>query len=264
MFLPEISLVIYFKNRIDHLRAYFESLLNQKEIDYEIIVIDYCSNDGSLAYVKSLVKDNENVRMFKVLGDLGFNLSKARNIGCRRAVSKLCMTVDADIHFLSKTSLRTLVDLYNQFNEFICKFHNIINAYKINHLDRGVVCYCGGGNMIFHKSLYKRAGGFPNWIKNHGFEDYIFRLRAEYAGGKILKFPGQRTYNLVETYGPVERDFNTREVIDHNREGYIPCESVWEDPKQNTKNVFSSILKTDINKLYTPDKEKLPAHARVV
>lgn len=260
----DIGLVTYFKNRETQLKAYFKSLLTQVNINYEVIAIDYCSTDGSLNYIKQFKDRYPHLKLLKVIGgNYGFNLSKARNIGCRNVNAKLCMTVDCDVLFSTKDTLRKLVDLFYQFNDFICNFTSLASPYKYDLRDRGVFCYCGGGNMIFHKSLYKRSGGFPNWIKNHGFEDYIFRLRTEHVGGKILKFPGQRIHNLVETYGPAERDFHTREVIDHNREGYIPCESIWEDPKQNTKELVKRLLREDISKIYEPDSEKLPAFCRI-
>jgi len=261
MIVPEISLITYFKNRRACLGAYFRNLLIQQDVNYEVIAIDYCSTDDSLEYVKQFREEYKHLRLIKVLGNLGFNLSKARNIGCRNAIAPLCMTVDADIILLNKYSLKTILDVYNNFNKFICHFNSVINSLKPNYQDRGIICYCGGGNMIFHKSLYKRAGGFPNWIKNHGMEDYIFRLRAENVGGQVLRFPGQHTYKIVKTIGPTLRDFETKEVIEANREGYIPCESIWEDPKQNAKNVFNQRLKDGT--LYDHKDEKLPDYSRL-
>lgn len=252
---PVISLIVPVKNRLQHLYTYFGSLVQQEKLVYELIVIDYYSTDDTLLFLEDYRTINNSLKAsIRILTvkpnpgeNLGFNLSKARNIGCYNAKASLCMTVDADVEFIKSYTLFEWLKLYNIYNEFVTHYHYYTT--KNYHEDKGILPYCGGGNMIFHKSLFERADGFPHFIKNHGSEDKIFRHRCERVGGVAYENFHQKRPNLVMTY-PV------------NEKGYIPVKSIWEDPTQNTKDLYNRIMISNQDLLYQKN-DALPKYVEL-
>lgn len=72
----------------------FQSVINQSFKDYEWIIVDDCSTDGSYEFIKELVKDNSFIKLIKA--EVNGGTAKARNIGLRNATGKYITFLDSD------------------------------------------------------------------------------------------------------------------------------------------------------------------------
>lgn len=102
-----ISFIIPAYNCDAYIRQCIESILFQGDPDFEVIIIDDGSNDGTSAIIEEYVKKDSRVRFFHVENG---GPARARNIGLDNAIGDWVIFVDADdwvdLDFLAKLDLR--------------------------------------------------------------------------------------------------------------------------------------------------------------
>lgn len=101
---PKISVVIVTYNRADLLPKAVASVLAQSFKDFELLIIDDGSVDGTEAYVRSLSFRDERVKYFKNEFNLG--ISKSRNRGVALARGEYIAMLDSDDYWLDKNKLK--------------------------------------------------------------------------------------------------------------------------------------------------------------
>lgn len=88
---PLISIVVPLYNKEAYIRRTLQSVLSQTFADYEILVVDDGSTDGSLTQAKKIV--SERIRYFTKTNG---GPASARNVGVRNARGRWVMILDAD------------------------------------------------------------------------------------------------------------------------------------------------------------------------
>jgi len=92
---PDLSIIIVSFNTNDILSACVKSVIkNTYDIDYEIIVVDNGSKDGSLGTIKELEKMFPQVHLVDAKSNLGFG--KANNLGCQKANGEYFLFLNSD------------------------------------------------------------------------------------------------------------------------------------------------------------------------
>lgn len=94
--MPRISVVIPTYNRANYILQALESVFAQTYKDYEVVVIDDGSTDGTQALLKPLI-DNGTIRCYQ---NPGRGVSAARNFGVENANGKHLAFLDSDDLFL--------------------------------------------------------------------------------------------------------------------------------------------------------------------
>ena len=102
--MPKVSVIIPLYNKERYIRRAIDSVLNQTERDFEIIVVD----DGSTDNGPSLCKDVTLIRQEKL------GAAAARNTGVRNATADFLAFLDADDEW-TPTHLESLVNLHYQY-----------------------------------------------------------------------------------------------------------------------------------------------------
>ena len=84
------------------------SILNQTETNFEIIVVDNCSNKTSFNNLQNFISklNNSNIKLVKNNVN---NISKARNLGANTAISNLLLFMDDDILLPQKNTFTKLL-----------------------------------------------------------------------------------------------------------------------------------------------------------
>ena len=90
---PKISLIIPVYNVEKYIHKTLDSVLAQTFTDYEVIMINDGSTDGSLAVLKEYASKYEN---FKLIDQNNCGLSRARNVGVNAAVGDYIAFLDSD------------------------------------------------------------------------------------------------------------------------------------------------------------------------
>lgn len=107
--MPEVSIIIVNWNAKAHLHNCLKSVYEHgDEVDYEIIVVDNASTDGSVEMVK---KAWPNVNLIENSENIGF--ARANNIGIRQSTGPYVCLVNPDVIVL-KDCIRNLIEFMDQ------------------------------------------------------------------------------------------------------------------------------------------------------
>lgn len=179
-FMPEISVILPVFNGEEYLEDAIESILKQTFTDYELIVIDDCSNDSTPSILQGFSKRDPRIKLYR--NNQNLNLPKSLNKGHAIAKGKF-ITWTSDDNILKPFFLETLVVTIKKNNvDVVFSDFDIINSSgKFLRLqEAGPVCALPFGNFIGASFMYKSE--VYNVLKfndaSHGIEDYDFWLRA--------------------------------------------------------------------------------------
>lgn len=184
------SVIIPVHNKKEYVVDAIESVLAQTYDDYELILIDDCSTDGSGELI--LPYESDRIKIYKrdMPGPGGY---AARNLGVEKASYQWATFLDADDTWYSN-HLQSAFDLINKYSEakFFSFSREMIfkgqkNAFihpKEEQVDSRIALKRFTRYDIFHtnavvvdKNLYINAGGFPaDKCKRGGDSDLWLRL----------------------------------------------------------------------------------------
>lgn len=135
------SIIVPVYNVEPYLEQCVSSILRQRHQDFEVVLVDDGSNDGSAELCDALRERDARVR---VIHQANGGLSAARNAGIRISQGEIIMFLDSDDYWLTTDALLFVDSAFQDetldFIEFGCvKFHdrneNLKNTQKILPLD---------------------------------------------------------------------------------------------------------------------------------
>lgn len=189
--MPSVAVYIPTKNRLKLLKRAVDSVLSQTFSDWELIIVDDGSDDGTAEYLMSL--KSSDLRVKSIFNDRSIGACASRNRAIEAAESKLVTGLDDDDEFLPKR-LETMLAEYSDDYAFICT-----SLYWITeHSKRPIL---EGDQILTLKSELNR---------NHSGNQVLVRKdRILSIGGFDSDFPSLQDYDcfvrLIEAYGPAKR-----------------------------------------------------------
>jgi hypothetical protein len=220
---PEISVIIPNWNGKKYLKTCFDSLRNQSFKNFEIILVDNGSEDGSVEFIKN---NYPEVNIAALPENTGF--SKAVNIGIKKAQGNYVALLnnDTETHPNWLKNLKLAAEKYPQYDFFACKIlcfdkRDIIDSagdgYKINGVayrrghyqkdnnefnqEQEIFGPCGAA-ALYKKELFNKIGFFDEDFFAF-YEDVDLNFRAQLAGFKCLYIPSAVVYHIG--HGGLER-----------------------------------------------------------
>lgn len=109
---PEISVIVPVYNAENTIRVCVDSILNQSYQNFELILVDDGSQDGSLQICNDYMKKDRRIRVCRI--EHG-GLSAARNHGIDQARGTYLSFVDAD-DYLGREYLMLLADMIHRYS----------------------------------------------------------------------------------------------------------------------------------------------------
>ena len=91
---PKISVFVSTRNRIESLKKTLQSIENQGFKDFELIIVNDASTDGTLEFLFEYAQANDFVKIFNNVNKMG--LAYNRNVGINTAIGKYFTFVDDD------------------------------------------------------------------------------------------------------------------------------------------------------------------------
>ncbi|MEO0037649.1 MAG: hypothetical protein RIQ59_860 [Bacteroidota bacterium] len=186
------TVIIPLYNKESFVENTIKSILNQTFTDYEVLIVNDCSTDDSVAKVKPFI--SEKIKLIAHSDNKG--LSAARNTGIQNTNSDYITFLDAD-DLWKPTFLETIHQLITNFPEakifgtnyeevysnkivvpknsarhLVPNSAQIIDFFKYN-LGQGIYNH---GSVCFHKCVYEKAGLYDETIDFA--EDLDFNIRA--------------------------------------------------------------------------------------
>jgi len=202
--LPLFSVVITVLNEAKHISRTVESVLNLDYPDYEIIIVDEGSGDETV----EIIKRYPSIRLIE---SKGYNISRGRNIGIKRAKGEIIAITDGDM-IVEKDWLRHLARHYKDehiggvggpiylypektiFQKAIGILPQPGCRYRQDRITSRDPFLISTGNASYRKDLLEKIGGFDEniWVG----EDPELNMRV-LKSGKSLKFtPRAVTYHF--------------------------------------------------------------------
>ncbi len=212
-----ISLILPIYNVEKYLRECLESILNQSYRDYELIIINDGSTDGSIKIIEDYI---DKFKAIKIINQNNKGISETRNIGLKYAKGEYILFVDSD-DFLRHDMLEKIVNValetnsdiiisnyYLYFNnsnniEYLQDMKNMKSYSNIEALNLMLINKIQGQlwNKLFKYSLLKEINF--EFEKDRIIEDIFPVFRAVSRANKItyideaLYFYRQREGSLV-------------------------------------------------------------------
>lgn len=197
---PAVSVLLTNFNGEQYLRASIESILNQNFIDFELIIIDDGSVDGSWQIIQNFAQKTDKI--IATLNPHNLGTSPALNIGLAQSRGRFITRQDADdvslperlemqVKYLDAhpeySAVATPADLVDANGAFI-RTGFLVEASEIPSLMLDHMCLCGP-TVLVRRSAFEKAGLFFSHDLSYS-EDYDLCLRlAEIAPIGSLKEP---------------------------------------------------------------------------
>jgi GT2 family glycosyltransferase len=191
---PSISVILISMNRKEMLQFCLGSITRQIFSDFEIVVVDNASSDGTGDMVQSLFP---GVRYFYLSNNLG--VPGGRNYGVKMSEGEFCVFIDDDAFFADDDALDRVFSYFHANNDLGCMAFRIVKPRdgceeyksipradkKIFHEDYECSYFCGAG-FACRRKLILEVGLFWEPLFFIGEElDLSYRLVNK--GCKIMR-----------------------------------------------------------------------------
>lgn len=218
---PKVSVIILNYNGLKFIKQCLKSVLNTDYANFEVILVDNASQDGSPELAKKLFEDNHKLRIVKNRNNLGF--AQGNNIGAMHAKGNILVFLNIDTE-VKPNWLKELVNVMNS-NPIIgaaqCKLLIAQNRSKIESIGHYIdytgiesakstlikgqlnnsrynqskeIFYARGAAMAVKRDVFFKAGMFdPAYFMDHEEIDLCWRIRL--MGYKIVSAPKSTVYH---------------------------------------------------------------------
>lgn len=264
---PKYSIIFAYRNRdSERVRMSLKSLSNQSNQDFEVVFVDYGSNDAYADKIKSAVEEFD-FAFYHYVAHTGllWNKSKALNYGIKNANSEFVVLADVDVLFAPNfiTSLNALRDV------------NSFNLFKISYLDKSVelkdidterlnqlkVSHVGDtfGIGLFPKVALEKVKGLDTFFHFYGSEDEDLNSRLEAAGFSQKRYNEQLLWHQWHPTYSSEKESLTVSPRLSNIKRINQRHFLWHKEEHatepiNAQNWHRVFTKADLDTLNHPDE----------
>lgn len=188
-----LSVIISARNEAENLLKYLPSVLNQNYPNFEVVVVNDRSWDGTEYLLKDLVKQYDHLKVVTVVDGDKFITGKkfAVSMGIKAAINEWLVFTDADCEPASENWLRGMQQPLDQHKEILLGYApyfkksgllNILIRFEaffkaVNYLSyslKGMPFMGVGRNMAYQKTLFFKSKGFAAHMHVASGEDDLF------------------------------------------------------------------------------------------
>lgn len=199
---PSVSALIVNYKSVSHCERCIHSLLQQRGVHLEIIVVDNASGDGSVTRLQ--IAFPTQVKLIASDENLGFG--RANNLAFKYAQGEYLLIINPDVQFVGDNNLAQMICGFNQQTNIGVLGPDIIEprrnnrvlpkkTYPLQHKIKadfsdltGQYAWILGACMLFPRHVYEAVGGFDEDFFLYG-EDADICLRIRQAGFAVHWFP---------------------------------------------------------------------------
>jgi glycosyltransferase involved in cell wall biosynthesis len=188
---PTVSVIVCAKNEEENLKQFLPSVLEQDYPNYEVIVVNDCSEDESANVLEEFSKKYHHLRISTIKKDEKFSHGKklALTIGIKAAEHEHLLFTDADCYPISPSWISGMMSSYNPETELvlgyggytkekgflnkIIRFDSLFIAMQYMGFAFAGTPYMGvGRNLSYKKNVFFKNKGFARHaILNSGDDD---------------------------------------------------------------------------------------------
>lgn len=189
-------------NRLQYLKRAVNSVLSQSYQNFELMIVDDCSQDKTTDYLEKLSLNDKRICFFQNIENRGACTS--RNKAIIEAKGKYITGIDDDDEFTSDR-LEFFIKNFKQNYSFICtSITNTDTKMSYYSSNRDIVfseddlIYDNiAGNQFFTYTKYLRdVGGFDENLTSMQDLDVMVKLTRTYGTAKKFKKPTYKVYKV--------------------------------------------------------------------
>lgn len=188
-----VSVIICAKDEEHHLREFLPTILSQNYPEYEVIVVNDCSEDGTQDLLEEYQKKYKHLRISTIKKDAKFKHGKkfALLIGIKAAKHEWLLLTDADCYAESNDWLSTMQKNFTEKTDIVLgyggyrKEKGLLNNYIRYETTFIAMQYLGfalagfpymgvGRNLAYRKSLFFKSKGFSSHYHLISGDDDLF------------------------------------------------------------------------------------------
>lgn len=184
---PLVSVILPTRNRREFLAEAVESVLRQKYTNFELIVIDGGSSDGT----RSLLESMQDDRLRVIRRERAHGLSNARNVALEAAKGRYLVFLDDDDQLFEDAIGRLVETIQDRPSECGGVYTGRVHRNKTgktteSRVDRGPVeCFTdlsvgGPSCTLVRRDVIDEIGEFDESMPSREDADFWFRLLSEY------------------------------------------------------------------------------------
>ncbi len=160
---PAISVVIPMYNVERYIKFCIDSILIQSFQDFEIILVDDASTDGSVEFCQKLYGDNDKIKL--VHHEKNLTMGPARNTAIKHARGKYIAFVDSD-DFILPDALEKFYNTAEKNNAQVVHAAGWLRADLKRKFEIGTVA-------LHSRRLYKKRSVLQaDYVLEHGFNPF--------------------------------------------------------------------------------------------
>lgn len=214
--LPPVSVIICARNEAANLESFLTPVLTQDYPDYEVIVVNDCSEDNSYIILGDLLLKYPHLRVSNVNKDPKFTHNKkfAQFIGIKAAKNEILVFTDADCMPETDKWLASIASCFDDMTSFVLGYggymrkKGFLNRYirydcatiAMQYLGMAIrgIPYMGvGRNLAYRKSLFFEKKGFG--VHNHvisGDDDLFVNTNSDSRNCRVEYSPESHTRSV--------------------------------------------------------------------
>lgn len=186
--MSKVSIVLPTYNGKKYIRESIESIISQTFNDWELIIVDDCSTDGTLQIAGEYAENDTRIKI--IHNEINKKLPTSLNIGFEYAKGNFLTWTSDDNCYLPKAIEKMYQYLCEKNVQMVCADMDIIDAYG-NKTGNAVPydadwMYCNncvGACFMYKKQVLEEIGGYDS--EKFLIEDYDYWMRVLKQYGKI-------------------------------------------------------------------------------
>lgn len=204
---PPVSIIICARNESENLKKFLPSVLEQDYPDYEVIVVNDCSEDNSYDILGKFLIKYPHLKISNINKDPKFTHNKkfAQFIGIKAAKNEILLFTDADCQPESKKWIEVMASHFDDKISFVLgyggyfKEKGLLNKYirydcmtiAMQYLGMAIkgIPYMGvGRNLAYRRSLFFSNKGFGSHNHIASGDDDLFVNSGSSAVNTTVEF----------------------------------------------------------------------------
>ena len=216
--LEPVSVVVCARNAYEHLTELIPTLLNQDYPQFEVVVVNDCSDDETEEFLKDLERREPRIKPVQLRQHLNFFNGKKfpLSMGIKSATYDLLILTDADCRPTSNQWLRSVVNNYDRGTEVVLGYsryqrkNTLLNMLmRFDALQNGMMYlssalagkpYMGvGKNLSYRKRLFFKNKGFIEHYTMEAGDDDVFISQVATKKNTQVQIDADNTIEVFPT-----------------------------------------------------------------
>lgn len=219
---PEASIIIRCYNERDHIGKLLHGIFGQRTDDFEVILVDSGSTDGTLEIARQFPIDD-----VVYIDPEEFSFGRALNYGCEAASGEYCVFASAHVYPRRRDWLEQLLAKFDDPDVALVygkQRGNEVTKYPEQRVferwfpeqdhDRQRSPFCNNANAAIRRALWEE---FPYDEQLTGLEDIDWAKRVQDAGYEIAYAADAEVVHVHDETPREVYDRYRREAIAHKR-----------------------------------------------